>query len=192
MSTQSHRAAVSLGTSVGQRVFGAFAGVFFAGISLAFCLMATGDDPAALAAVVVLGPIGYAVLQAGFRTRIEWSPAGVVFRCVWVTRTLPWAAVTRFDASGRGACILASRPEAASWPISSPDLQVIRTDVLGDRPSPATRTAELLNDYREHMPAAAIGTPVRTTLTRPGPLAVAWLATQAVVLCTSAVWIVID
>lgn len=161
-------------------------GVCFLGLSLLFSLMAVGDDAAVgLAAVALLCPIGYANLQAGFHTRIEWSPAGVEFRRVWATRHLPWEAVTRFDASGAGACVLASRPEAASGAMSSPNVQVIRTDVLGDRPSPATRTAMALNEYRGYMPAAVSGAEVTTTLTRPGAVAVTWLAAQALLLCAS-------
>jgi hypothetical protein len=179
----------SCGTSTGQRVFAALVGICFLGFSLLFSLMAVGHDAAGLAFVAVLCPIGYANLQAGFHTRIEWSPAGVVFRRVWVTRHLPWEAVTQFDASRAGACVFASRPEVASWPISSPDLQAIRTDVLGDRPSPATRTAAALNEYREHRPAAVPGAQITTTVTRPGPAAIAWLATQAVLLSASVVLI---
>ena len=179
----------SCGTSTGQRVFAALMGICFLGLSLLFSLMAVGDGAAGLAFVAALCPIGYANLQAGFHTRIEWTPSGVVFRRVWVTRHLPWEAVTQFDASGAGACVLASRPEVGSWPISSPNLQVIRTDVLGARSSPATRTAVVLNEYREHMPAAVPGAQIATTVTRPGAVALAWLVAQAVLLCASVVLI---
>lgn len=179
----------SRGTSTGQSVFAAFMGICLLGLSLLFFVMAVGDGAAGLALVAALCPIGYANLQAGFHTRIEWSPAGVVFRRVWATRHLPWEAVTRFDASAAGACVLASRPGVAAWPISSPNLQVIRTDVLGDRPSPVTRTAAVLNEYRDDMPAAVPGAQITTTVTRPGAVALAWLATQAVLLCVSVVLI---
>jgi len=186
------QAGSSCGASFGQRLFGACAGIFFLGMNVLLCMMAIGEAPVALAIVVVLCPIGYGLLQAGFHTRVEWSPRGVVFRRVWVTWTLPWPAVTTFDASGAGACVLASRPDRALGSISSPDIQIIRTDVLGDRPSPVTRTAQLLNDYRANMPAAALGTPITTTPTRPGVLAIVWLAAQVVLLCASAVLVAID
>jgi hypothetical protein len=173
------------GTSAGQKRFGVCVGVLAFGASLLVCLTAA-SDPAGLVALVLFCPLGYVALQMGFHTRVDWSPAGVVFRRIFTTRHLPWEAITRFDVGDGG--VFASRPELASWPVRSPDLQFLRADIadrLSHRSSPATRTTELLNEYREHMPAAARGAHITTTFTRPGALAVVWLATEGVLVCVS-------
>lgn len=179
------------GTSVGQRVFGVAMSAVFLVLGLGFDLWAVGESPAALVASALTAVFGYATLQGGFHTCVEWSPRGLVLRRVWMTRTLPWEAVTRIDASAAGAGVLASRPEPGSWPVCSPDLQIIRTNVLGGRPSHATRTAAVLGEYRRHMPPAVPGARITTTATRPGAVAAAWLVVQGLLLSGSALLIVL-
>ena len=171
-----------------RRVFGAFLGVLFLGLSLFFCGFAVYEDPAFLVGALAICPVGYGLLQAGFHARIEWSPQGVVFRRVWVTRRLPWEAMTRFV--GGFGDVAAGRPEVGSLPISSSYVQLAIFDHLGHRLLPAARTTQLLNEYREHMPPASPGAHVTTTPTRPGPLGIVWLVIQGVLLVGTVLLIV--
>ncbi|HEX5336303.1 MAG TPA: hypothetical protein VFW55_10495 [Propionicimonas sp.] len=164
--------------------FAVFAAVFML-INLVFALGAVANDPAALWAVVVSAVIGYGIVQAGFHHQISWSPAGVVFRGALLTRVIPWAAVSHFGPGS--ASVFAYKAERSRFPVAGPEIQVLRTDVLGRRSSPVTRTTDALNDYLAHrLPAvpSADAPRIVTMISRPGRPAIAWLALQAMLLLT--------
>jgi hypothetical protein len=121
----------SCGTSQGQRVLFGFLVLVAAIVDGVAIANAVPDPVGALVFLLVGALFGCVTLQTGFHTRVSCAPKGVVFRGAFLTRAIPWSAVTGFAPVKAGGCVFANPIARFASPIASPDIQALRPTSSG-------------------------------------------------------------
>ncbi|MDO8108357.1 hypothetical protein Q6348_14255 [Isoptericola sp. b441] len=169
------------GTHVGKRMVYGMVAAALACLDVGLADRAFGDHRGVSLALLAIGLVGGLALQAGFSVGVSWSPDAATFRGVLVTRVIPWSAVAGFRVSP-GAARLVARPLRSDRPpLVGPDLHGLVNGVPPGSPEHAVHAAEALNAVwkRRHLSEGAVPRPIRTTVSLPGALPLAWLLVHA-------------